>query len=199
VQELYTRPTARGQAHLFTRIDEAWLNDEALPLGELSALVPDEPLTAIKPYDTQIHTPDDLMVTRRGKYKIVQLNWSGEDIALNKWWPGTQLDYRYREAHKYNSPYGEPLGAWVRELLITAKMHHSRALEANANGWPASPDDGGVDSTGLQFLDWLPLYMDMGQQSWFWTFGEGWGDAAQVVRMACGLPRFAATRVGGSQ
>jgi hypothetical protein len=105
-----------------------------------------------------------------------------------------QLSYHYREARNYNTPYGEPLSAWLRELLSTAKMHWSRAVEAYANGWTKHTGCD-VNCTNLQFSDWLPIYMM--NTNWY----EGSSDpgdlgdkAAQLIRPSCGLPRFAPTR-----
>jgi hypothetical protein len=169
-------------------------NGKAPSLDMLLALVPDEPLLVAEPYESLTAGTGEVIVTRCGDYKIVHRQWRKSDLALRKRSPGLQLDYHFREARKYNSPYGEPLSGWVRELLNTAKMHWSRAVEAYGNGW-AKYMGLCVDCTNLQFRDWLPGYMD--QSSWYAGFGgktERWDEAGQIVRIACGLARFAPTR-----
>ncbi|MDQ6701683.1 MAG: hypothetical protein M3Z96_00500 [Pseudomonadota bacterium] len=169
-------------------------NGKAPSLDMLLALVPDEPLLVAEPYESFTPGTGEVIVTMRGDYKIVHWKWRKSDLALRERFPGLQLDYHFREARKYNLPYGEPLSVWVSELLTTAKMHWSRAVQAYANGWAKSMGLG-IHCTNLQFRDWLPGYMK--DVNWFegGSRPDDRGDeAAQLIRIACGLPRFAPTR-----
>ncbi len=158
-------------------------------LVRLLALSRDEPLFAAEPCEDTPPDQDGLIKTRRGTYVIVQRKWTKRQLDLCRRYPGLQLDYHFREARKYHSPYDEPLSGWVREFLNTAKMHWSRAVEAYANGW-AKYWGLSAHCTNLQFKDWLPGYMD---EDGGWTGGERCVEAGQIVRIACGLPRFAPT------
>jgi hypothetical protein len=105
--------------------------------------------------------------------------WPPKTLALVKRFPGADPDYHRREAAKYECPpFGSPLAAWVASFIYTARAHWSRAVHTG-DGWSSQ--------TRLQFRDWLPGYLE--QENWFWGWG-GMGDAAQLVRLACGLPRF---------
>jgi hypothetical protein len=178
-------PPARGD-HLAEMLSRG----EAPSLDELLALCPDEPLSAAEPYEHTLPDREGLIKTKCGTYVIVQHEWTKRQLELRRRYPGLQLDYHFREARKYNSPYGEPLSGWVRELLNTAKMHWSRAVETFAAGW-AKRTGQCVHATNSQFKDWLPGYMD---EDGGWTGGERCGEAGQIVRIACGLPRFAPTK-----
>jgi hypothetical protein len=179
-------PSAPVADILFTMLSRG----EAPALDMLLLLSRDEPLSAAEPYEPSIPNIEGLIETSRGKYALVPTNWTSSELSLSQKHPGLQLDYCFREARKYNSPYGEPLSGWVRELLTTAKMHWSRAVEAYHNGW-AKHWGLCSDCTNLQFGDWLPDYMNEGQHPAFQGGRERWGEAGQIVRIACGLPRFA--------
>jgi len=167
---------------------------KAPTLDRLLALSPDEPLLAAEPYEPSISGIGGLIETNSDTYIIVQASWTNSDLELRKRYPGLQLDYHFREARKYYSPYGESLSGWVRELLNTTKMHWSRAVQSYANG-NAKHRGLCLECTNLQFREWLPGYMD--QSDWYVGFGgetEKWDEAGQIVRIACGLPRFAPTK-----
>lgn len=171
--------------HVVDFLAEMLPRGEAPTLDALLALSPDEPLLAVEYYKDTLPDRDGLIKTTRGTYLIVPCEWPKRQLELRKRYPGLQLDYCFREARKYNSPYDEPLSGWVRELLTTAKMHWSREVAAHANGAR------GINCTNLQFRDWLPGYMD--KDGGWPGFGES---ARQIVRIACGLPRFAPTKPG---
>jgi hypothetical protein len=181
-------------------LEEMLSRGKAPSLDVLLALSPDEPLLAVKGYEPPLPSgeskpslPDreSLVETNRGVYIIVHHKWTKRELELRRRFPGLQLDYHFREARKYHAPWGEPLSGWVRELLTTAKMHWSRSVLAYAiytKGY-AKRTGPTVQATNLQFRDWLPGYMD--HESWY----EGlWGKAGQIVRIACGLSRFAPTK-----
>ena len=167
---------------------------KAPTLDTLLALSPDEPLLAAEPYyEDKDKLPDGavLIKTRtRGTYIIVQRKWTKRQLELRRRYPGLQLDYHFREARKYNRPWGEPLSDWVREILTTAKMHWSRAVHGNRS---AKHIGLSINYTNLQFRDWLPSYMDEdgGMQG-----GRECDEARRIIRIACGLPRFAPTKPG---
>jgi hypothetical protein len=105
--------------------------------------------------------------------------------------PGLQPCAYYREAREYNTPHSDCAIDWVREFIITAKMHWSLEV-INYGIWPGGLRGRMGECTNLQFPDWFPEYLN--RKDWFWDLGGRWGEAAQIVRLACGLPRFAPTR-----
>jgi hypothetical protein len=105
--------------------------------------------------------------------------WRAQQIALRKQFPGYQPSYDFREAKKYKSPPEDAnLDAWVKAFLDTAKMHWSREILGK--------------QTRLQFREWLPGYLY--RETWFWRFSGRWDEAAQLLRLAYGPPRFRRTR-----
>jgi hypothetical protein len=170
-----------------------WLGlDSDAPLRAGSRILPPN-ISVTKYIGGFIPSVGDLLVTRFGVCKIVGHTSSKRWLRLSTRFPGVQLSYFYREHRKYNRPIGEPLCVWLRELLTTAKMHWSRAVKAWGNGWGKYPARSCLDWTNLQFKDWLPGYME--DENWFEGISDDRGvEAAQIVRLACGLPRFAPTR-----
>ncbi len=72
-----------------------------------------------------------------------------------------------------------PLAAWV-----TIVLNHA------SSKWSGEISSGRIQH---QFRDWLPTYFD--DNRYFWGGAPTrWLEAAELVRMACGLPRFRATR-----
>ncbi|KAF2991180.1 hypothetical protein OGR47_04525 [Methylocystis sp. MJC1] len=95
-----------------------------------------------------------------------------------------EADYRERERKKYNEPTsGSPLSAWVRQLLITAMMHWSRDRLSRQPG----------ERTPQPFAKWLIGYLDT-EVGWAFQMGGGWAQAAQLLRIAAGHPRFPTTK-----
>jgi len=103
--------------------------------------------------------------------------WPNSVIMRSERFPGYQPGYRFRESRKYISPRPDaPLSKWVKSFVDTARSHWSVDIGADRG------------ATRLQFKDWLPQYLN--DNDWFWRFGERWGEAAQILRLACGLPQF---------
>jgi hypothetical protein len=166
------------------------LRGTAPKLEVLLALSPDEPLMAVEPCDGAPPAGSRVIQTALGSFVVVPYEWPKRKVELARKYPGLQLDYWYREARKYAAAPKSPLSGQVRALLDTAKMHWSRAVEAYANGWRKHWGLS-IDCTNNQFRDWLPEYMD---QAGTRIAAGRWDEAAQIVRIACGLPRFAPTK-----
>jgi hypothetical protein len=164
---------------------------EAPTLDVLFALSPDEPLKALKPCEGAAPVGSQVIEAGHGTYIVVPHKWTNRQLELRRRYPGLQLDYWYREARKYRLSPERPLSGRVSTLLDTAKMHHSRAVEAYDNGW-AKCTGLSIHCTNLQFRDWLPGYIE--HRDWRAAFGGEWEEAAQIVRLACGLSRFAPTK-----
>jgi hypothetical protein len=147
-------------------------------LDWLLALSPDEPLAELEPDES-----GKMKRVRGVGWTVVPRTLRKSDWALAEKFPGLQLSYRKLEHMKYGNtpPDGAPLSEFVRARISHAKALWSRDVSA---GW-----------TRLQFRDWLPLHI--GGKFWMpplWAdWSGGWAEALQVLRIACGLPRFAPT------
>jgi hypothetical protein len=147
---------------------------KAPTVGELLKLAPDEPLGP----------PEGiLMVQKRGVGWVEgeRKRWPKRVLTLRKKFPGYQPGYHFREDMKYGrQPQCEdaPIAEWVTVMLNHAKAKWSGEIDAN---W-----------TRLQFKDWLPYYLD--NETLCWCGWPGLDGATQILRIACGLPRFAPTR-----
>lgn len=140
--------------------------------------------------------PGDVLATQRRCYQIRRGRWDESSFPESQKFPGLQPSAYYREAREYNTPHGDYLSGWVREFITTAKMHWSLEV-VNYVIWPGRLRGRIGECTNLQFPDWLPDYLI--RKDWFWDFGGRWGggrwdEAAQIVRLAYGLPRFAPSR-----
>jgi hypothetical protein len=174
-------------------LGEMLLRGDAPTLDMVLTLSPDEPLTALRPYEGVPPAGAQVIETRLGTFIMVPHEWTTRQRKLKERCRGLQLDYWAREARKYFEPYGETLSGWVRELLNTAKMHHSLAVVTYYNGYPKNI---GLTTycTNLQFRDWLPGYLE--EVGWYVGARREvrWDEAGQIARIACGLPRFAPTK-----
>lgn len=93
---------------------------------------------------------------------------------------GFQIERWHLENMKYGRRPTEDarLDAWVRTLLYHAKAKWGPEIYTKR--------------TRLQFLDWLPLYLEV--ENFCWTGSPGLDGARQILRLAVGLPRFVPTR-----
>jgi hypothetical protein len=131
-------------------------------LDALLRLCPDEPL--------------DLHLQASDATPSEYARWCKSANALRAKFPGYQQSHWKREEMKYgNLPCdGAPLKEYVR-----ARISHAKAL------W--SRDVGGKE-TRLQFREWLPLNLDGKTLTPpLWPDWEGWSEALQILRVACGL------------
>lgn len=120
--------------------------------------------------------------------------WQKPELRLRERYPGYQPGYRTRERMKYGNlpPYDAPLREFARARISHAKAVWSRDI-ANKK-------------TRLQFIDWLPLHVDFQTLvAPVWPDGgpgptggpdDKWSLSLQLLRLACGLPRFRPTTRG---
>jgi hypothetical protein len=108
----------------------------------------------------------------------------GKAQARRDKFPGYVAGHRQREHLKYG-----PLPADNASIMewVAPVLNHARAK------WSGEIDSGRIR---CQFRDWLPSYFD--DNRYFWSSAPArWLEAAELVRIACGLPRFRATRRAG--
>jgi hypothetical protein len=144
-------------------------------LDVLFALCPDEPLGPPEGW-VVVETPEE------GEVLVKRREWEIRTRYMNRLHPGYQPGYRFREKMKYgNRPEDDaPLAELVR-----ARINHAKAL------WCGDLEAG---RTKLQFPEWLPFHVDWDTQvKPLWPDDNGWSEALQLIRIACGLPRFVAT------
>lgn len=105
--------------------------------------------------------------------------WPKSVLALRERFPGYQPGGRFREMMKYGRcpPPDAPLREQIRQVL-----DHARAKWCGFVG---------AGKTKKQFRDWLPEYLD--DDNLCWRIDQ-LASALQILRLACGLPRFHATR-----
>jgi len=163
----------RGQALIASEYLEILLHeDKAPPLDMLLELVPEEPLAQLEESDRKLMTD--------AEYR----HWVNDAIATRAKFSRYQTTHWKREDMKYgNLPReGDPLIDFVR-----ARITHATAK------WCNELDCG---DTKLQFKEWLPSHLDPNPLLLQWEWG-GWSKALQILRIACGLPRFAPTQRAG--
>jgi hypothetical protein len=165
-----TPPPGSGQPDDFL---DAMLREGRTPtLDVLLALAPDEPLGPPEGF---------IYRQKRGSGWVLSERqcWSKAVHAFRDKFPGYQPGYRFREEMKFGrAPLSDaPLSAWVATLITHAKAKWSGVVEAKR--------------TRLQFRDWLPEYLD--HDMLCWRGGPGLDEANQILRIACGLPRFRRT------
>jgi hypothetical protein len=123
----------------------------------------------------------EIMVRVRGAGWCVgqRQRWPKSVLDRRARFPGYQPGHRFREMMKYGRcpPPDAPLRAQIRQVLDHARAKWSGAIDAG--------------TTKKQFRDWLPEYLD--DDSLCWRIDQ-LASALQILRLACGLPRFAATK-----
>jgi hypothetical protein len=162
----------RGQADIVDYLEVMLRNGKAPPLDELLELMPDEPLAP--PHDVK----DTGWLECEDAYRE---DWLREARELHAKYPGYQDSYWKREEMRWsNYPTdGSPLIEFVRALI--------GYLKADWCDYILNKD------TCLQFRQWLPGHLDP-NSFWLQRKTAGWPEALQILRIACGLPRFAPTR-----
>jgi hypothetical protein len=164
-------PAGRGQAPCIVDFLAEQLRRNFAPnLDTLLALSPDEPPADVDGLTRQLMTPAE------------QTRWWDTVGMLSAKHRGYQASPRKREEMKYgNRPADDaPLSDFVRARISHAKALWSRDVEC---GW-----------TDLQFPDWLRRHVN--GKIWItplWPDDPGWSQALQLLRLACGSPRFAPT------
>jgi hypothetical protein len=162
-------PPARGD-HLAEMLSRG----EAPSLDELLALCPDEPLAEPEPGESM-----KMAQVRSVGWVPVPRTLPKASRGLAEKYPGLQVSYRKREHMKYgNTPKdGAALSEYVRARISHAKALWCRDIETRM--------------TREQFRDWLKLHVN--GETWIpplWPEMFGWSEALQVLRIACGFPRF---------
>jgi hypothetical protein len=150
-------------------------------LDVLLALCPDLPLGPPEGL-AMVQAPDHGWVPGERR------RWTKKVVGLNAKYPGYQPGHRVREHMKYgNRPEDDaPLADLVRARISHAKAAWCGDLEAGR--------------TKLQFRDWLPLHLDYQTLvKPVWPDDKGWSEALQLLRLACGLPRFVPTSKKGAR
>lgn len=160
-------PDGRQDIPDYWSFAESLQKGEVPPLNLLLALIPDDPLDLA------------FLVQDFDDFLPIRAPTTVRERALYKRFPGIRLDGWLYGKLKYVSPSkGAPLADWVFSVLHTAKSHWSGDVKSG--------------QTQLQFKDWLPGYME--RDDWFCRFGPRFDEAAQIVRLACGLTRFPGKR-----
>lgn len=151
---------------------------KAPSLEALLASCPDEPLADVDEIDRREMTAGEHAKLR------------SRAASLRMQYPGFQFAYWKLEHMKYGHCFGRgplpdrPLpcaGAALSEF-VRAQTSHTKAM------WSGDVWTGRTQS---QFRDWLRLHID--GKTWLpplWPNLPGWSEALQVLRIACGLPRF---------
>jgi hypothetical protein len=168
-----------GQALIASEYLETLLREgKAPPLETLLELVPDEPLAPP-------HEVKDLGWVQCDNDE--RKNWLREAEELHAKYPGYQdRDWKLEEMSWDNHPTdGAPLIEFVRALISFLKADWCLFIL-------------NYEDARQQFREWLPGYLDVGprwlRQEWpVWWLKPGWAEALQILRIACGLPRFAPT------
>jgi hypothetical protein len=166
-----TPPAARGQAQIIDFF-EVRLRKGKVTLDEILKLSPNEP---IGPCERVILVQKPGVGWVEGKAK----KWPKRVFDLRATFPEYQPGYRFRENMKYgNCPADDaPLSQWVAKMLNHAKAKYSGELEGG--------------KTRLPFKEWLPYYLD--NNGLCWTGHPKLDEAREILRIACGMPRFAPT------
>lgn len=144
-------------------------------LAMLQSLAPDEPLG---PPEGDILTPQGIPTTRK--------KWPKRVFVRREKYPGYQPGYRYREDMKYGrAGRYQPTGDAPLSDFMTALINHAKAK------WSGCIDG---KCTKLQFVDWLPSYLDDVGMRW----DRSWDEAAtQFRREKYGMPPLARKRGAG--
>jgi hypothetical protein len=166
-------PVEGGQAQLVDFLEVMRRNDKAPKLDELLKLAPDEP---IGPCERIILVQKPGVGWVEGKAK----QWPKSVSDLRAKFPGYQPGYWFRENMKYGDVPADdaPLSEWVAKMIDHAKAKWSGEIDGR--------------KTRLQFKEWLPYYLDNDRLCW--TGHPKLRRARELLRIACGMPRFAPTR-----
>lgn len=164
------RTTLKSEVKVFDIYYEMLTRRIAPMLEVLLALCPDEPLGPPEGVVT-------VKIPGKGKVRHARTHWPEQQQFLHVLFPGYQPGNKFRDSMKYdNQPDdGAPLAESIRAALKYSKADWSWELKTGR--------------TTLQFRDWLPLYLNEVTPSMpLWLVVEGWVDAFQILRLACGLP-----------
>lgn len=171
-------PSARVQASPAYDYLAALLRQGKEPLEMLLALAPDEPLGPPE---------GGIMVQKRGVGWVPgeRQRWPKSVHALRDKFPGYQPGYHFQEEMRYRRTPGPdaPLKDWVVAVINHAKVAWFRAIDGKR--------------TKLQFKAWMPVYLEDDVRCWRGAPGSGRDQANQVLRIACGLPRYYKNRSEG--
>jgi hypothetical protein len=113
-----------------------------------------------------------------GGHKAEQ--WPKSVFDLRAKFPGYQPGHRFRENMKHGDVPADdaPLSEWAAKMIDHAKAKWSGEIDGR--------------KTRLQFKEWLPHYLD--NDRFCWTGHPKLVGARELLRIACGMPRFAPTR-----
>ena len=124
------------------------------------------------------------VVTKHGCDRIVPRDWTKAELRQKASFdPQPVFSCTVRERLKYANPGPDaPLREWLRAFLDTAFAHWSQAIDHR--------------QTKLPFAVWMRRYLldeewqDADPANWTGRFDERFSEAAQVLRLSVGLPRY---------